>query len=67
VAADRATLLVSHRFTTLRLADRILVLSEGRLVESGTHAELLERNGLYAQLYRLHRGEQAATLVEPTP
>ncbi|MCM2270290.1 MAG: ABC transporter ATP-binding protein, partial [Thermoanaerobaculia bacterium] len=57
VAADRATLLVSHRFTTLSLADRILVLSQGRIVENGSHAELLARNGLYAQLYRLHRGE----------
>lgn len=57
VAADRATLLVSHRFTTLSLADRILVLSQGRVVENGSHAELLARNGLYAQLYRLHRGE----------
>jgi len=60
VAADRATLLVSHRFSTLALADRILVLSQGRIVEQGSHLELLARGGLYAQLYHLHRGELPA-------
>ncbi|HEX2326012.1 MAG TPA: ABC transporter ATP-binding protein [Chloroflexota bacterium] len=53
-AADGGiTLLVSHRFSTVRLADLILVLDGGRLREGGSHAELLEAGGLYAELYEL--------------
>lgn len=51
----RTTLLISHRFTTVSMADRILVLDDGRIVEQGSHDDLLNRvDGLYAQLYRLH-------------
>lgn len=49
----RVTLLVSHRFSTVRMADLILVMDAGRLVESGSHGELMANNGLYAELYRL--------------
>ncbi|HEX2513629.1 MAG TPA: ABC transporter ATP-binding protein, partial [Chloroflexota bacterium] len=53
-AADGGiTLLVSHRFSTVRLADLILVLDGGRLREGGSHAELLAAGGLYAELYEL--------------
>lgn len=48
---DRAVLLISHRYANLHLADRIYVLQEGRVVDSGTHDDLIERQGLYAQLY----------------
>jgi len=46
-----ATILISHRFSTVRMADRILVLQGGRLVDGSTHADLLAAAGLYADLY----------------
>jgi subfamily B ATP-binding cassette protein MsbA len=51
--AARTTLIIAHRLSTVESADRILVLEDGVLVESGRHAELLARNGVYAGLYRL--------------
>ena len=50
---NRTTFVIAHRLSTVEQADRILVLDAGQVVESGTHAELLAREGLYAQLYRL--------------
>jgi len=49
----RTTFVIAHRLTTIQRADRILVLNKGRLVETGTHAELMERKGLYQYLYTL--------------
>jgi ATP-binding cassette subfamily B protein len=51
--ADRSVLLISHRFSTVRSADRIYVLSDGSVVESGTHGELLAADGIYAELFTL--------------
>ncbi len=47
------TILVSHRFSTVRMADTIVVVDGGRVVESGSHDELVARGGLYAELYEL--------------
>ncbi len=49
---NRTTLVIAHRLSTVEHADRIIVLSQGRVVEAGTHRELLARNGQYASLYR---------------
>jgi ATP-binding cassette subfamily B protein len=53
VSGGRITVLVSHRFSTVRMADRILVLDGSRLTESGTHDELMARGGQYAELFRI--------------
>ena len=53
---DRAVLLISHRFSSVRMADRIYVLKDGEIAESGTHDELVETGGLYAELFSLQAG-----------
>ena len=50
---DKAAMLISHRFSTVRMANRILVLDKGQLIELGSHEELLEKGGRYAELFQL--------------
>lgn len=54
LASGRTTIIISHRFSTVRVADRILVMEKGTVVESGSHDELMARAGGYKQLYELH-------------
>ena len=53
LAADHTTLVIAHRLSTVVDADRIAVMDAGRVIETGTHAELLARDGLYARMWRL--------------
>jgi len=52
VMRERTSIVVAHRISTVKDADEILVLDDGRVAERGAHRDLLERNGLYAQMYR---------------
>jgi ATP-binding cassette subfamily B protein len=54
--AGKTSLLISHRLSTVRMADQILVLDGGRIVEAGSHAELMARGGHYASLYEMQAG-----------
>jgi subfamily B ATP-binding cassette protein MsbA len=56
----RTTLVIAHRLSTIERADRILVMDSGRIVESGSHRELLDREGLYAHLHRIQFQQSAA-------
>jgi ATP-binding cassette subfamily B protein len=65
----RTALIIAHRLSTVRSADRILCFHRGRLVEQGNHDELLRKGGLYAKLHRLHfaRSEEATSVPPPPP
>ncbi|HVP70312.1 MAG TPA: hypothetical protein VMS45_03245, partial [Gemmatimonadaceae bacterium] len=73
--SGRTSLVIAHRLSTIHNVDRIVVLHHGRVREIGTHAELLERGGIYARLYELQylggpiatHGERASMNGEPEP
>ena len=56
ISRDRTTIVIAHRLSTVRRADRILVLEEGRVVEDGNHESLVEQNGVYARLWSVQTG-----------
>jgi subfamily B ATP-binding cassette protein MsbA len=60
---ERTVLVIAHRLSTVRKADRIVVMRDGRVVDQGTHEELLDREGLYRQLYRLQFADTDADAV----
>jgi ATP-binding cassette subfamily B protein len=63
LSADRTTLVIAHRLSTVKNADQILVLDEGRVVERGDHEELLARDGLYATLWGVQAGRRSPEAV----
>ncbi|GAB3291215.1 ABC transporter ATP-binding protein [Parasphingorhabdus pacifica] len=65
--SGRTALVIAHRLATIREADRILVVSDGRIAESGTHSELLARSGLYADLYRTQFADRSDGADTPGP
>jgi ATP-binding cassette, subfamily B, bacterial len=63
----RTAVYISHRFSTVRRADRIVFLEHGRLVEEGTHAELMKLNGRYARLFRMQASAYTGEEIAPEP
>ncbi|MBW4570935.1 MAG: ABC transporter ATP-binding protein/permease [Tolypothrix carrinoi HA7290-LM1] len=63
LAQGKTTLLITHRLASVRMADRILVLKSGRLIEEGTHQELLRRGGEYAQLWNMQAQQYGAQII----
>ena len=65
VMRGRTALIIAHRLNTIQDVDRIIVLQHGRIVEEGTHAELLNRRGVYYRLYALqYQGQEVSLAVE---
>ncbi|HET7718870.1 MAG TPA: hypothetical protein VFK43_02805, partial [Acidimicrobiales bacterium] len=61
LSRGKTTLLVSHRFSTVRMAGRIVLLAGGRVVEDGTHEELIAAGGRYAELYEVQASHYRLT------
>jgi subfamily B ATP-binding cassette protein MsbA len=60
---ERTVLVIAHRLSTVRRADRIVVMERGKITEIGRHEELLARGGMYSRLYQLQFGEHGASVV----
>jgi subfamily B ATP-binding cassette protein MsbA len=64
---NRTTLVIAHRLSTIQRADLICVMDGGRIMETGTHAELLARDGAYGRLYRSQFRDDEESAVPPPP
>ena len=64
LSRDRTTIAIAHRLSTIQKADCIAVLHQGKIVETGTHTELLNRNGYYANLYRIQFSQESPSGLE---
>jgi ABC-type multidrug transport system fused ATPase/permease subunit len=64
VMKDRTAIVIAHRLSTVRHADRIVVLEKGRIIEEGNHQDLLARGGHYAELYNTYFRHQSMEYVE---
>ncbi|MDO9217665.1 MAG: ABC transporter ATP-binding protein/permease [Lacisediminimonas sp.] len=67
IAKDRTTLVIAHRLSTIADAHQILVMDHGRIIERGTHAELLAASGAYAQMWQRQQAGQEVAPASPTP
>ena len=65
LSSGRTTIVIAHRLSAIETADRIVVMDAGRIVDSGSHEELLARNGLYASLYRFQSDRDVASAARP--
>ena len=65
--ANRTTLVIAHRLSTIEKADSIMVMDQGRIVERGTHAELLTANGHYARLHAMQFREDGVVGSQQPP
>ncbi|MEC9077840.1 MAG: hypothetical protein VX696_02565, partial [Pseudomonadota bacterium] len=64
---DRTTIVIAHRLSTVVNADRIYVMENGKVIETGTHSELLKRKGAYSKLYALQFAEQQSAQNSTAP
>lgn len=62
--ADRTSISIAHRLTTIMRSDMIIVLEDGKIIEKGTHQELVEGNGHYSEMYKLYFETQSAKFLE---